>query len=133
MSDRMKYELWDFLARLCAVIPPLGATLFFFPEWIEQSPRATFSGMLLVATLICMVPFWKKILQISKSFSSTSMPVFWIILFAVFFVVRDIVDRIMYISLFGLLGSGISMAVCIMRNKYAYALSKETDKEGKNK
>lgn len=118
MSNRVKYELLDFLARLCAVLPPLIATLYFFPEWIEKSPGATFSGTTLVVILVCMIPFWRKLLGLAKNFTSTAMPVFWLVVFAIFMVLKEIVDKFVYISIFGLIGSLISMGICVLRNKY---------------
>ncbi|MBO7310579.1 MAG: hypothetical protein J6U86_04225 [Clostridia bacterium] len=118
MSNKLKYELLDIFARFCAVLPPLVATLYFFPEWIEKSPGATFSGTTLVIALICMIPFWKKLFDFAKNFTSTAMPVFWLVVFAVFMILKEIVDKFIYISLLGLLGSLISMGVCFWRNKY---------------
>ena len=130
MSDRFKYEAWDFFARLCAVLPPLGTTLYFFPEWIERSPRATFSGMLVVWVLVCMIPFWKKIVSLAKEFTSTAMPVFWLISFVLMLVLKDIIDRFAYIALFGFIGSLISMVVCgVFRNKYAGSAQKGSKEE----
>lgn len=119
MSRKLKYELLDFLARVCAVVPPLAGTLYFFPAWVEESPHATFSGTVLVLVLVCMIPFWKKILGVTKNFTATAMPVFWIVLFAVFMILKEIVAQFVYISLFGLAGSVLSMGVCFFRNRYA--------------
>ena len=129
MSNRVKYELLDFFARLCAVLPPLIATLYFFPEWIEKSPGATFSGTTLVVILVCMIPFWRKLLGLAKNFTSTAMPVFWLVVFAVFMVLKDIVDKFIYISLFGLIGSLISMGICVFRNKYGIKTEKASDSD----
>ena len=119
MRNKVKYELIDIGARLVAVLPPLISTLCYFPEWINKSSKATFSGMLLISFFVCMIPMWKKITGLFKTLTSTSMPVFWLIIFGVFFVVKDIIERVIYISLFGLIGSLISMGLCIWRNKYA--------------
>lgn len=132
MSNKLKYELLDFAARLCAVLPPLISTLCFFPTWVEQSPGATFSGTTLVIVLICMIPFWKKIVGLAKNFTSTAMPVLWLVIFAVFMVLKEIVDKFVYISLFGLAGSLLSMGVCMIRNKYAPKKKKASDADAEN-
>lgn len=120
MSDRVKYELWDILARFGAVLPPLGATLYFFPEWVQKSSGATFSGMLVVMALVLMIPFWRKIFSSLKNFTLTnaSMPIFWLVFCGVFFALQHIVDRMIYIGIFGLIGSMISIVICIKRNQY---------------
>lgn len=120
MSDRVKYHLIDILARFCAAIPPFAATMHFFPVWIKQSPGATLSGTVVMAFIVCMIPFWRKIFDTAKSFSltSASMPIFWLALFGLFFALREIVTQMIYISLWGLAGAFLSVFVCLWRNKY---------------
>ena len=82
--------------------------------------------MALVAIMVCMIPFWKLILRGLRALTATSMPVFWLIMFALLFIVRDIIDKALYITLFGLAGSVISIVV------YAYAKKKyNVDKDNK--
>ena len=128
LSDKAKYEIWDILARIVAVIPPLGATVYFFPEWIKKSSGATWSGMIIVALLIMLIPMWTKFFSLAKDFTLTnaSMPVFWLILCGIFYVMQSVADRMIYIGIFGLIGSLISAAVCIKRNQYK---KKETESE----
>lgn len=118
MKQRTKYRLWDLGARLCAVLPPLGATLYFFPVWVKESSGATFSGMTLVAILVCMIPFWKKLLAGAKQLFETGMPVFWAILLGVLFLIRSILDQVLVISVIGLGASLLSMLLCGIRNRY---------------
>ncbi len=132
MSDRAKYTLWDFAARLCAAVPPLGATLRCFPEWLENSPRATVSGMLLVSVFVCMVPFWKKLKGLAGELSQTCAPVLWLALFFIFFTLKDIVDKMVFISLFGMLGSSVSMLLCRIRNRYGAERRGNNPKGGEN-
>ena len=134
MSDRVKYHLIDILARLCAAIPPFAATLYFFPVWIKQSSHATLSGTVVAAFLVCMIPFWKKIFEAAKDFSltNTSMLVFWLIIFAVFFALREIVNQMIYISLWGLVGAFISAGVCVFRNRFAESKNTDSEKETDN-
>lgn len=124
MSPKNKYRMLDITARLCAVCPPLIATFYYFPEWIATSERATFSGMALVAILVCMIPFWKLFFNGLRKLTATSMPVFWLIMFALLFIVKEIIDKAIYVSLFGFAGSVASMVL------FAYAKKKykEDDK-----
>jgi O-antigen/teichoic acid export membrane protein len=131
MSNRAKYELLDFAARVCAVLPPLIATFYFFPEWVQKSPSATFSGTALVVCLICMIPFWKKIFEVGKNFTSASMPIFWLVLFAVVMVLKEIVDKFVIISLLGFCGSLLSISICFFRNKYKPSESTTDGEENK--
>ena len=128
MSDKVKYHLLDIVARIGAVIPPLVTSLYFFPEWIRKSSGATFSGMALVVFLVLMIPMWRKVFDAIKGIRVTdaSMPVFWIVFCGVLFVLRSIVDRMLYIGLAGLLGSMISAGICVARNKYRHAIQEES-------
>lgn len=126
----MKYEVWDILARIVSVIPPLGATVYFFPEWVKKSSSATWSGMIIVALLIMMIPMWTKMFSLAKNFTLTnaSMPVFWMILCGIFYLMQSVADRMIYIGIAGLVGSLLSALVCIKRNKY-----RDDRKEGDSK
>jgi len=118
MRSRTKYVLWDLGARLCATLPPLGATLYFFPLWVRESSGATFSGMTLVAIFVCMIPFWKKLVSGAKQLFETGMPVFWAILLGVLFLIRSILDQVLVIAIVGLGASLLSMLLCTLRNRY---------------
>ena len=118
VSNKVKYELLDWTARICAALPPIIAAFYYFPEWIDQSPSATFSGMLLVVMLVSMVPFWKKIAGAAKKITVTSMPIFWLVAFAIFWSLKEIIDKFVFISLFGFAGSLLSMVICFFRNRY---------------
>ena len=118
MKQRTKYRLWDLGARLSAALPPLGATLYFFPVWVEKSSGATFSGMTLAAMLVCMIPFWKKLTAGARQLFETGMPVFWAILLGVLLLVRSILDQMLTISIIGLGASLLSMLLCGIRNRY---------------
>ncbi|MBQ8836455.1 MAG: hypothetical protein IJ002_03200 [Clostridia bacterium] len=129
MSNKFKYGMWDLIARTVAVIPPIAAILYFFPEWIKRSPRATVSGTVVLAVLVCMIPFWKKLVELSKSLSSTGIPVFWLASGGAMYILKDIADRVFYICIFGFAGSLLSIAVCMfIRNRY---LPSEGNKENK--
>ena len=132
MSNRVKYHIIDILARLCAALPPFAATIYFYPAWIDKSSGATLSGTIVAAFLVCMIPFWRKIFDAAKSFSLTaaSMPIFWLVTFGVFFALKEIVQQMIYISLWGLIGACISVVVCLWRNKYA---DEKTDPKKNNK
>lgn len=118
MKNRTKYVLWDLGARLCAALPPLGATLYFFPMWVKESSGATFSGLTLLALLVCMIPFWKKLASGAKTLFETGMPVFWAILLGVLFLIRGILEQVLVISVIGLGASLVSVLLCGVRNRY---------------
>ena len=118
LSNRVKYELLDITGRIIAALPPFFATLHYFPLWVEQSPGATLSGVAVLSFIVCMIPMWKKIANLKKYIFSASMPVFWIIMFALFYFLQEIASNIVMISLAGLAGSLLCVPMTIWRNRY---------------
>ncbi|MBQ8345044.1 MAG: hypothetical protein IJY42_02125 [Clostridia bacterium] len=118
MTNHTKYVLLDLGARLCAALPPLITCFCFFPDWIEQSSSATFSGGTVAILLICLIPFWKQLGQMGKKLTETSMPVLWAVIFGAMFLLRSIIDQMTVIALVGLLSSLVSMGLCSLRNRY---------------
>lgn len=118
LNNKLKYELLDVVGRIVAAIPPFLTTLHFFPIWVDKSPGATVSGVAVLAFIVCMIPMWKKIISWKKYIFSASMPVFWIILFAVFYFLQHIASSMVFISLAGLSGSLLCIPFTIWRNKY---------------
>lgn len=120
ISNKIKYELWDVVARIVAVIPPLVATMYFFPEWVKKSAGATWSGTIIIVMLFLMIPMWKKIFAWGKEFAltSASMPVFWLIITGFCYLMQYIADKVFCIGIAGLVGSLMSAGICILRNKY---------------
>lgn len=118
LNNKLKYELIDILSRIVAALPPFIVTLKFFPLWIEASPGATISGVAVLAFIVCMIPMWRKLAEWKKYIFSASMPVFWIVMGAVFYFLQNIASSMVYISLAGLAGSLMCIPITTWRNKY---------------
>ena len=131
ISNKIKYEFWDVIARIVSAIPPLITTIYFFPEWVKKSASATWSGMIIVVILVLMIPLWKKIFAWAKEFTLTnaSMPILWLVLTGFCYLMQYISDKVLCISIAGLVGSLLSTGICIIRNKYRD--NKAEDKEDK--
>ena len=128
ISNKVKYELIDVLARIVAVIPPLVTTVYFFPEWVKKSAGATWSGTIIIVLLVLLIPMWKKLFAWAKDITLTnaSMPVFWIVLTGFCYLMQYIADKVICIGIAGLIGSVISAGICIWRNKYRDEKTTET-------
>ena len=133
LSNKIKYELWDVLARIVSVIPPLITTVHFFPEWVKKSAGATWSGMIIIVALIIMIPLWKKLFAWAKEFTLTnaSMPIFWLIITGFCYLMQYIADKMICIGIAGLVGSLLSALICIRRNKYQEKDESKTKEESK--
>ena len=101
-----KKIILSFIALLFSVLPPLIATVTYFPVWAEKSGSHVISGFALLLTLICLSPIFKLIRRI---FSSPSVTAIWFILFILFFVLSKIAEEMIVISFFGFLGNLIGM------------------------
>ena len=130
ISNKVKYEFWDVIARIVSIIPPLITTIYFFPEWVKKSASATWSGIIIVVALIIAIPLWKKVLSWLKNFTLTnaSMPVFWLLVTGFCYLMQYVADKFICIGIAGLIGSLMSMGICVLRNKYRE--EKTDSKEG---
>ena len=89
-------------AVLLSVIPPIWATLSYFPIWRGRGTIAMLSGFTVILLLISIVPLLRLIRRFFKSPTATTM---WFILFLIFFALSKIADEMVVISLFGYLGN----------------------------
>ena len=105
----MKKKVFRLLGYLFSVLPPLGATLFCFPELYlrGEGERALSLGVLLLVGL-SVLPLYRRLRALLKT---PSAPLLWGILLGIFYLARLVADEIVFVSLFGLFGSLIG-ALC---------------------
>ena len=128
ISRRVKSEVLDVLGRMIAALPPFLMTLHYFPIWVEESPGATLSGVVILSFLVCMIPMWRKLGELKKMIFSASTPVLWIVLFGIFYFLESIAASIKMIALAGLVGSLVSLPIVLWRNKYRVPDGEKEDK-----
>lgn len=108
MKNTTKGKIIKGCALCMDVGVPLLATVSRFPIWIEQSAEATVSGLFLLLAFVSCLPFLRQIREYLKS---PSAPVVWIIMFAVFSALRNIIDQMIVVCFFGavanVIGAGI--------------------------
>ncbi len=99
----MKKKVFRLLGYLFSVFPPLGATLYCFPELYarKQGPQALSLGVLLLVGL-SVLPLWRRLYALLKT---PSAPLLWGILLGVFYLARLVAAEIVFISCFGLVGA----------------------------
>lgn len=90
------------------VCGPLVATLTQFPIWIEKSGEATVSGLFLLFAILSAIPLAKQIKEFIKS---PSVWVLWIVLFAFFVVLRNIIDEMVIVSFVGMLSNIVGAGI----------------------
>ena len=98
MSKRAKRSLLRAAAMLLCVGVPLAATLTQFPVWVVRSSEATVSGMFLMLSFLCALPFLK---QIRAYFASPSAALVWGVLLVLLALLRNIIDEVIFVCAFG--------------------------------
>ena len=81
------------------------ATLSYFPLWHRMGGEHLVSGIALMLVIISLLPLYR---ELKKRFSTPSVPVLWLAIFALFFTVSRIADEITVIALVGLISSLIA-------------------------
>lgn len=108
MKNATKGRIIKGVAVCVDVAVPLSATITQFPIWIDRSSEATISGLFLLFAMLSCLPFLKQIKAYMKSPAVWSV---WCILFALFVLLRNIIDEMLIVCFFGmianLVGAGI--------------------------
>ena len=105
--DFVKYLLHILGFSLC-ILPPLLATLNYFPLWIERGGQHALAGGTALLLALCMLPLYKYIGRILRSAASYTV---WLIIFVIFFSLSRIAEEMTVISFMGFVGN-ILGAVC---------------------
>ena len=102
----MKHGPAEIILKLLAVIfstvPPILATLSYFPVFKAGGAVALISGFSLLLLLISISPLIKLL---KRFFSSPTVTGVWFIIFILFFALSKIADEMVVISLVGYLGN----------------------------
>lgn len=118
-SDYVKGGALKLLGVAIDVLVPLIVTLTQFPVWIDRSDEATMSGLAIIILAICCVPFWRHIKAWLKSPSNWGM---WIIIFVFALLIRNIIDELWIVALWG------SIANCV--GAVVYAIGTRVQRRG---
>ena len=97
--------LLKFTAVAFSTVPPVIATLSFFPLWRANGIFAVASGFTLLLLLFSLSPIIKLLKGLLKSPTSRTL---WLVLFVIFFALSKIADEMVIISLVGYLGNLIA-------------------------
>jgi hypothetical protein len=115
MSDVAKGRLLKVLALTLDVSAPLIATVSQFPVWIEHSAEATVSGVVLILAFFSCIPFLKYIISFLKS---PSVPVLWLVIFALLSLLNNIIDQMIVVCFVGLISNSIGALIYKLGEKY---------------
>ncbi len=89
---------------LFSTVPPLWATLAYFPLWNSKGGGAMLSGMAVLLILLSATPIFNLV---KTYFRTPSAPILWLVIFIVFFVLAKIADEMKVIAFAGFVGNVI--------------------------
>ena len=113
MKVTLKRLLLRLLALAICTLPPIIATLSFFPVWKNRGGGAVLSGFAVLLLLICAYPLIKSL---KRALSSPSVFTVWLLLFLIFALVRSIADEMTVVSFVGLTSNIIG--ACLFKLSY---------------
>ncbi len=97
-----------FLGFSFCILPPIIATLSYFPFWTEGGAEHSVAGGCALLLVISMYPLYKLARRALASFASYFL---WLVMFVIFALLSKIADQMTVISFVGFLGNLIG-AVC---------------------
>ena len=104
MKAGVKRGIIRLFALLFCTVPPVMATLLYFPLWRERSGAAALSGFTLLLLLLSITPLLKLIKQV---FRSPSVQLMWFFAFILFFLLSRIADEVTVIAFTGFIGNSV--------------------------
>lgn len=96
---RVGYTL---LGLLFSILPPLLATLSYFPLFRSAGREALLSGAALLLLPLCALPLFRLIV---RRLASPSVWQIWLLSFLLFFLLSRIARQMTVVSFFGFLGN----------------------------
>ena len=100
----MRKIVYIALGALCSVLPPVVATLSYFPLWQARDAETVVSGISALLLVFSALPLVRILAAKMRTPSAT---VLWGILFLLFFSLCRIADEMCVISFCGMLGGGV--------------------------
>ena len=98
MSNLVKCVLLRLIALAVSVVPPLIATLSYFPLWHTLGSGAVVSGLAILLLTLGAVP---AIRYIKRFFHTPTTHLMWLLIFLAFFLLEKIAAQMKVISLIG--------------------------------
>ena len=106
-SSNKRRTLYNSLGIAVSVLPPVIATVSYFPIWQVRETGAVFSGFTLFVLTVCALPIFKFI---KRSLSSASIWMLWLIVFITLYLLKSVLEEMTVISFVGVI-SGLAGAV----------------------
>ena len=115
MSETSKRRLLSVLGLAVSIIPPLVATIMYFPLWTERGSESVVSGGVLALGIMCLVPLYKKL---GQAFRSPSAPVMWALLALFMYLMKSIAGEVYVIAVVGTVSNTVGALIFRLRRRY---------------
>ena len=123
---KKKRVLFFTIGLLFCVVPPLIATLEYFPLWKIQ-PDKGLSAFGVIMVLICMLPLWKYIKRALRSPSAWQV---WLVILVFCLLMRTIIDEMIVIGYVAVPSSLIGAAFFAWSKKdHSVGIASERDSQ----
>ncbi len=100
----MRRILYISAGIFCSVLPPVIATLSYFPLWQTRDAETVISGISALLLIFSALPLVRILAAKMRTPSATML---WAILFVLFFSLCRIADEMCVISFAGMLGGAV--------------------------
>lgn len=115
-TSNLKLKLVFFsLGMLLCTLPPLAATLSFFPFWVGGESVKLVSGFTLLLCILAHVPLLRALKRLLSSGASYVM---WLVLFLIFLVLQNIAYEMTVISFLGFIGNALGAVFFKLSERY---------------
>lgn len=101
-EGKLKRRILRIIGLLFCTVPPVSATLLYFPLWRERGGAAALSGFTLLLILLSLLPTFNTLKRILRSPAAHTM---WFLVFIAFFLLSKIADEMTVISFAGFIGN----------------------------
>ena len=110
-KGKAKGILLTALGLLCSVLPPLLATVEYFPLWMKEGGGTALSGISLLLVLLCCLPLKRWLRRLLKT---PSAPLFWFLLWAMLTLFQNLLDGLLTIAFWGFLGNTVGFVFFLL-------------------
>ena len=114
----MRKIVYTLLGLLLSVLPPIVATLSYFPLWQTRDAETVVSGISALLLVFSALPLMRIVMAKMRTPSAT---VLWGILFLLFFSLCRIADEMCVISFCGMVGGALGSLFFRLGRKEASA------------
>ena len=120
MSDKAKYTLLYVIGLILCIVPVLACIFSEFPLWVRSGIDSVFSGFVLsgISLTLAVVACTPLITVVRRKLKTPSAWMMWGIAAIIFTSVKNVIDSLVLISVFGFIGNALGAFFFAFAAKY---------------